>query len=181
MPLDMSNPEGFTAFLFDVFDAFREVAIGVYEGDDPDDWTVPDNLLDADGDPVLNDVAVGPVVEDALASQHAYPLAWVVPQTYTPSYETSATDQGELQVQVVIFATDTDPWSALKKAATISGRIVNNVEADRALTTASIDNDAAATWLTNYQLDFQATPGNERAQLKFCQMLFGVNVERRYR
>lgn len=181
MPLDMSNPQGFTAFLFDAFDAFREVAVGTYEGDDPANWTVPSNLEDANGDPILNDVAVGPVVEDALASQHAYPLAWVVPQTYTPAYETSATDQGDLQVQVVIFATDTDAWTALKKAATISGRIVNNVEADRALTGASVDNDVAATWLTNYQLDFQATPGNERAQLKFCQMLFGLNVERKYR
>lgn len=173
MPIDLSNPSGFNAFWVNVVEAFREIGIGDYSDDDPTNWTVPSNLQDGSGDPILNDHIKGPVDGQTLASQHAYPVVWSVPQSWTPSYDTSKSDQGQLQVMVVVFAADQDQWYGFRKARELGGRIVNNLEADRAL-----DGNASAVWLENFQTDFLVGGQNTRAQLQFCSAVYQIDAKR---
>ena len=170
--IDLSDPSGFNEYWTDTVDAFREVAI---DGPLADPAS---NLTTADGDPVLNAHVTGPVSDQNLAAQYAFPIAWSVPEGHTPSYDTVSTDQGDIRMRVVTFAADTDPDRASKVARALGGRIVDNVEANRSLV---VDGDvhAEGTFLTEFQADFRITSGNERAQVKYCQMFFDIGTKRR--
>lgn len=163
MPVDLSNPTGFNRFWQEVVGRFRSEAV-----DDPMDG----GNLDA-----LEDHITGPVTADQLRAQNAYPFAWSVPRNHSPAYATVTEDQGTLQIQVVIFAADADPELAFEKARVLAGRVVDNVEGS-ALVGPNGKAAASQVSLQNFQMDFQASPGDSRAQTRTAQTLFGVEVER---
>jgi len=125
----------------------------------------------------LNAHVTGPQTDQGLAAQYAFPVVWTVPEGHTPDYTTVRSDQGDLRIRVITFAADTDPEAAFDRARKLGGRIVDNVEANRSLV---VDGDAHAegTWLSEFQMDFRVTTGNERAQVKYCQMFFDIDVKR---
>jgi len=173
MPIELDNPSGFSKTWDDIVTAFREVAI-----DQPMNGG---NLTDAGGDPVLNDHITGPVNGQTLAAQYAYPVVWSVPQQWTADYQTTAADQGQLQLQVVVFTADADQETAFRKARELLGRIVNNVEADRSLSGGTTDaaGKVGGTWLTNFQMDFTLSAGQgNRAQITWGQALFDIDAKR---
>lgn len=165
MPVDMSNPTGFNQFWEDTVDQFRKEAI-----DDP----MNGGNLDA-----LNDHKTGPITADQLEAQQAYPFAWTVPQNHSPAYATAASDHGTLQMQVVMFAADAEAKAAFDKARTLLGRVVNNVEGS-ALVDSNGTAHAAQVKLQTFQMDFQASPGASRAQIRTAQGMFGIEIERNY-
>lgn len=160
----MTYTGSFNDFWDDVVSAFRQVAI-----DDP-----------MDGGPLddVNDHVTGPTTDQNLSAQYAFPVIWSVPEGHTPDYTTTASDQGDLRVRVVTFAADTDPEAAFDRARMFGGHVVDAVEANRSLV---VDGDAHAegVWLSDFQMDFRVTTGNERAQVKYCQMFFDIGVKRR--
>lgn len=173
MTLDLSNPSGFSKFWNDVVTAFREVAV--------DNATNSGGNLHDGSDPVINDHIKGPVDGQTLASQYAYPVIWTVPQQWVPAYQTNASDQGEMQIQVVAFTMDQDAETGFQKARELLGRIVNNIEDDRSLSGGSTDaaGSIGRTELTNFQMDFVlSTEGGQRAQLTWGQALFDLHAKR---
>lgn len=173
MPIGLDNPSGFNAFWVDIVDAFREVGIGDYSDADPNNWTIPANLQDGSGDPIFNDHLQGPVDSQTLPNQTAFPVVWSVPQSWTPSYDTSRSDQGQLQIMVVVFAADQHAETGFRKARELGGRIVNNLEADRDLNGA-----AAAVWLTEFNADYLVAGEGPRAQLQYCQAVYQIDAKR---
>lgn len=165
MPVDLSDPSGFNKFWDDTVGAFRDEAI--------DDHIDGGNL-----DP-LNDHVTGAVDSDTLAAQYAFPVVWSVALNHSPAYATTATDQGDLTMRVVVFASDTDPDLALQKARVLGGRIVDNVEGS-ALVDDAGNAQASKVELDDFQLDSRPVSG-QGAQLKFAELAFSVNVERKYR
>lgn len=163
MPMDLSNPSGFAKWWDDTVGQFRKEAI--------DDPMADGNLT------VLNNHVTGPITAEQLAAQQAYPFVWSVPQNHSPSRATVSTDHGTLQVQVVTFAADTDADTAFRKAVHLAGRIVDNVEGS-ALVDDSGSAHAAEVSLTNFQPDYQASPGEARAQVRTCQAIFDIETER---
>jgi hypothetical protein len=173
MPIDLSNPSGFSKTWDDIVTAFREVAI-----DQPMNGG---NLTDGNGDPVLNDHITGPVDGQTLASQYAYPVVWSVPQTWNPDYRTTSADHGELQAQVVVFTQDQDQDYAFRKARELLARIVTNIEDDRELSAGTTDaaGKVGGTWMTNFQMDYVlASGGGQRAQINYGQALFQIDAKR---
>lgn len=175
MSIDLSNPSGFSKTWDDIVTAFREVAID-------NAMAAGGNLHDGSaGEPILNDHITGPVDGQTLAAQYAYPVVWSVPQTWTADYRTNASDQGELQVQVVIFTQNQDQDRAFREGRELLGRIVNNVENDRSLSGGSTDaaGKVGGTWMTNFQMDFTMSTGQgTRAQLTWGQALFQIDAKR---
>lgn len=165
MPVDLSNPTGFNKFFEDTVGQFRAEAID-------------DHLADGGSLDELNDHVTGAVDSDTLAAQYAFPIVWSVPLNHSPAYATTATDQGTLSMRVVVFAADTDPDFALRKARHIGGIIVDNVEGS-ALVDDSGTAHAARVDLDDYQLDSRPVSG-QGAQVKFCELAFSIQVERRY-
>lgn len=166
MPIDLDNPSGFSKFWDDVVTAFREVAI--------------DNELDDGNLDVLNDHIKGPVDGQTLASQYAYPVVWSVPQNWSPAYDTSAADDGNLSVQVVVFTQDADLEVGYQKARELSGRIVDNIEDDRELAGGSTDaaGSVGGTWMTDFNLNFTLGGQGTRAQITYAQVLFSIDAKR---
>lgn len=175
MPIDLSNPSGFSKTWDDVVTAFREVAID-------NAMASGGNLYDSSaGEPVVNDHIKGPVTGDVLASQYAYPVVWSLPQVYTPQDRRPAAEHGEFQVQVVMFAADHDPETGFRKARELLARVVNNIEDDRSLSGGSTDaaGSVSGTFLTNFKLDFTMQQGQgQRAQLFWGQALFQIDAKR---
>jgi len=170
--IDLSNPQGFSKFWDDVVTAFREVAI-----DNP--MQAGGNLYDSDdGQPVFNDHIKGPVDGQTLASQYAYPVVWSVPQNWSPAYDTTASDEGTLSLQVVVFTQDADQEVGFRKARELLGRITNNVENDRSLSGGSTDaaGKVGGTWLMDFNLNF--TLGQQKGQLTYAQGLFDIEAKR---
>lgn len=165
MPVDTTDQQGFNKFWDDTVGQFRAEAIENH---------VQDGNLTA-----LEDHVTGPVTEQQLAAQNAFPFVWTVPQSHSPAYATVNTDQGDLQMQVVMFAQDTDPEAAFTKARVLLGRVVNNVEGS-ALVDDSGTAHAASVDLTNFQMDIGISPGDSRAQVRSGQAIFSINVERPY-
>lgn len=162
---DTPEPGSYNEWWTDIVGAFRSVAID-------------DHLADGENLDRLNDHITGPVSSDSLASQYQYPVIWSVPQSHTPAYDTVSTEHGDIQVQVVVFATDVEPDAAFQKARALAGRVIDNVEANRSLV---IDGTSHGdVFLDSLQMDFQSYPGSPRAQLKFAQMLFSIDINRRY-
>lgn len=159
----MTFTGSFNDFWEDVVGAFRTVAI--------------DDAMDGGNLDGLNDHVTGPVTDQHLAAQYAFPIVWSVPESHTPDYATVRSDQGDLRVRVITFAADADPQTAFDEARELGGHIVDNVEANRSLV---VDGSAHAegVWLSEFQMDFRVTMGNERAQVKFCQMFFDINTKR---
>jgi len=164
MPVDLSNPTGFNKYWTDTVGQFRAEAV--------DDHIDGGNL-----DPV-NDHVTGVVDADTLAAQYDFPVIWSVPTNHSPAYATVATDQGTLNMRVVVFAADIDPDAALTKARVLGGRIVNNVEGS-ALVDDSGTAHAGRVDLNDFQLDSRPVSG-QGAQLKFAELAFGIQVERNY-
>jgi len=164
MPVDFSNPSGFNQFFDAVVDQFRTEAID-------------DELSGGNLDPV-NDHVTGAVDSDTLAAQYDMPVIWSVPLNHSPSYATISTDQGTLSMRVVVLAADMDGDTALKKARVLGGRIVNNVEGS-ALVDSNGDAQASKVLLDDFQLDSRPVSG-QGAQVKFCELAFSIDVERKY-
>jgi len=164
VPIDLGDPQGFNRFWENTVGAFRAEAI--------DDHLDGGNL-----DPV-NAHITGVADANTLAAQYDFPVIWSTPTTHSPTYATVATDQGALSINVVIFAADTDPDAAFQKARVLGGRIVNNVEGS-----ALVDDDGNAN-ASKVELDEFRTdsrPVNQQgAQVKFAEVAFDVDVERRY-
>lgn len=163
MPIDFSNPEGFNAFFEGTVGAFRSEAID-------------DHLSGGNLDPV-NDHITGAVDADTLASQYDFPVVWSVPTNHSPAYATTATDQGTLSMRVVTFAADHDPDVAFKKARVLGGRIVNNVEGSALIVDGRAN--ASKVELADFQTDSRPVSGNG-AVLKFAELAFNIEVERKY-
>lgn len=164
MPVDLSSQAGFNSFWEGVVGEFRRIAI-----DDPMDG----------GN--LDDVTThlrGAVDQDTLVNQHAYPLVWSVPLNHSPSYATVNTDQGTLSMRVVVLAADTDPETAFRKARTLAGRVVNNVEGS-ALVDQNGDAQASTVELQDFQMDSRPLT-SKGAQVKFGETQFSIDVERTY-
>jgi len=167
MPVDLSNPSGFNEFWKNTVDQFRTEAI--------DDHTGSGGDLEP-----IEYHHTGPVSESQLRAQNAYPWVWSVPQTHTPSYATINTDQGELQMQIVVFAQDTDPQSAFDKARALLGRIVNKVEGS-ALVDSNGNAQAAQVRLDTFDMDSGVSPGgSSRAQTRAGMAIFNIEIERSY-
>lgn len=164
MPVDLSNPTGFNKYWTDTVGQFRAEAV--------DDHIDGGNL-----DPV-NAHVTGAVDADTLAAQYDFPVIWTVPTNHSPAYATVNTDQGTLNMRVVVFAADIDPDKALTKARVLGGRIVNNVEGS-ALVDDSGTAHAGRVDLNDFQLDSRPVSG-QGAQLKFAELAFGIQVERNY-
>jgi len=164
MPMDLSSPQGFNQFWEDTVEQFRAEAI--------------DDHLNGGNLDVVNDHVTGPVDQNTLAAHYAYPVIWTIALNHSPNYATTATDQGVLSVRAVAFASDTDAETALSKARTLGGRMVNNVEGS-ALVDDQGDAHAANVRLIDFQLDSRPVTG-QGAQVKFCEIQFGIDVERRY-
>lgn len=164
MPIDLSNPTGFNQFWTDTVSQFRTEAID-------------DHLNGGNLDPV-NDHITGPVDATTLAAQYAMPVVWSVPTTHSPAYATISTDQGTLSMRVVVFAEDTDPSTAFDKARELGGRIVNNVERS-ALVDSNGNAQAAEVLLDDFQMDSRPVTNQGGAQLKFCELAFSIEVERK--
>jgi uncharacterized protein (DUF2252 family) len=165
MPVDLSSPQGFNRFWADVVDQFRREAID-------------DHLQDGNLTPVQDHV-VGPTTEEELAAQNAYPFVWSLAQSHTPNYATVSEDHGDLEIQVFLFAQDTNTKAAFDKARALLGRVVNNVEGS-ALVDDSGTAHASKVLLDSFQMDIGVSPGTNRAQVRSGQATFSVDVERRY-
>jgi hypothetical protein len=165
MPLDMSDPRGFNAFWEDTVDQFRLEAI--------------DQHLDTGNLSAVNVHETGPVDQNALQSQYAFPVIWSVPTNHSPAYATTNTDHGDLGMRVVVFASDVDAQTAFDKARTLGGRVVNNVEGS-ALVDQNGDAHAANVLLDDFQTDSRPVNNQGNAQLKFAELAFSINVERPY-
>jgi len=164
MPVDMSDPSGFNAYWEATLTRFRAEAI--------------DDHLDGGNLDPINDHVTGAVDQDSLASQYAFPVIWSVPSGHQPTYETVATDQGTIQVTVVVLAADTNPDMAFQKARTLGGRIIDNVEGS-ALVDDSGRAHASRVDLNEFILDNRPVSG-KGAQVKFAEIDFNIEVERRY-
>lgn len=165
MPVDLSDPQGFNQFWDDVVGQFRKEA-------------VDDHLQNGNLQPV-NAHVTGPVDQDTLASQYAFPVVWSIPTNHSPAYATTSTDQGDLSMTVVVFASDVEPQAAFDKARHLGGRIVNNVEGS-ALVDDTGTAHAAQVRLDDFQMDSRPVTNQGGAQVKFCEMAFAIDVERRY-
>lgn len=164
MTVSFSNPQGFNKYWEDTVGQFRKEAID-------------DELSGGNLDPV-NAHITGPVDANTLAAQYEFPVVWSIPTDHSTAYATTSTDQGDLNMRVVVFAADTDPQSAFKKARVLGGRIVNNVEKS-ALVDQNGNAQAASVDLDQFQMDTRTVP-QKGAQLKFNEQTWSINVERRY-
>ena len=165
MPVDLSGQTGFNKFWSDTVGQFRAEAI--------------DDHLNGGNLDAVNDHVTGPVDQQTLASQYAFPVIWSIPTNHSPAYATIATDQGALTIRVVVFATDTDPETAFDVARVLGGRVVNNVEGS-ALVDDSGTAHAAKVELADFQMDSRPVNNQGGAQLKFAELQFSVEIERRY-
>lgn len=165
MPLDLSNPQGFNQFWEETVDQFRLEAI--------------DSHLDGGNLDVVNAHETGPVDQNTLQSQYAFPVIWSVPLNHSPSYATTATDHGDLSMRVIVFCQDADAQTAFDKARVLGGRVVNNVEGS-ALVDQNGDAHAGNVLLDDFQMDSRPVNNQGGAQLKFCEVMFSISVERPY-
>lgn len=165
MTIDLSTQTGFNGFLDRLITRFRDQAIN--------------SELDGGNLDAVNQHVEGPINTDQLSSQYAYPILWSVPQTYSTAYDTVASDHGELQIQVIVVASDADPKVAFEKARVVIGRVIGNVE--RSALVDAGEAAASNVRLENLQLDFEARRGGNRAQLRYAQAVFGIDAERRVR
>lgn len=165
--MNLDDQNGFNAAWDDVVTTFRKVAI-----DDP---------MDGGNLDVLNSHAQGPIDANGLANQMAYPFVMSVPMNWDPDFATTASDQGTLNIQVVAFAADAELEIAFEKARILGGRIVNNVEANQSLVDPETGRARGDAFLTDFQMDFTPSGGpNNRQQVKFCNLQFGIEAKRHY-
>lgn len=165
MALDMNPSSGFNAFWDDTVSQFRAEAI-------------ENHLDDGDNLDVINTHVTGAVDADTLQAQYAYPFVWSIATNHSPAYATTATDHGDLSMRVVFFAADYDPDTALQKARVMGGYCVDNVEGS-ALVDDTGTAHAAKVELDDFQLDSRPTSG-DGAQVKFAELAFSIDVERKY-
>lgn len=163
MPMDLDDDSGFNQFWDDTISAFRKEAI--------------DDHLDGGNLDAVNDHVIGPVDSTTLAAQYAMPVVWSVPTGHSPAYATTATDQGTLSMRVVTFAKDQHQPTAFKKARVLGGRIVDNVEGSALVVDGRAN--ASKVELDDFQTDSRPVSG-QGAALKFAELAFSIEVERKY-
>lgn len=165
--MELVDETGFNAFWDGAVDTFRNLVI--------DEPMEPGGNLE----PVNNHVT-GPIDANGLANQNAYPFIMSVPMNWSPNYATNTTDQGVLEMQVVAFAADIDIDVAFEKARVLGGRIVDNVEDNRALVDDEGRANASAVWLDDFQMDFTPSGAQSNQQIKYCNLVFRIEAKRSY-
>lgn len=166
---DPSNYAGAARAFLELIENFRDVAI---ENDRNDAET--SEPLDA-----INQHYTGPIDPATLGSTNNFPVAWSVPLGYTPNYSSTASDQGQLNFQVVIWTADQDQAYALEEALILVLEVVDNLESDPTLSTGSNDISVQSTTWTNLDLDFAPAAANgELAQVKWALAEFDVQPKR---
>lgn len=166
---DPANYSGAARAFLEVIENFRDVAIENDRGDA------------TSGEPLdtINQHYTGPIDPRELGATPNFPVAWTVPLGYTPGYNTTASDQGQLNFQVVIWTADQSQPYALEEALILVLEVVDNLEADPTLSTGSNAISVQNSEWTNLDLDFApAAADGELAQVKWALADFEVTPKR---
>lgn len=163
---DPANYSGAARAFLELIENFRDVAIENDRGEDGDLASI-------------NQHYTGPIDPSTLGATPNFPVAWTVPLGYSPAYNTTASDQGTLNFQVVIWTADQSQPYALEEALILVLEVVDNLEADPTLATGSNDITVQNVLWTNLDLDFAPSSANgELAQVKWALADFEVTPKR---